>query len=152
MVDRYRQLIEKDGGRIHRFENWGKRKLAYPIKQLYKACYALLNIECSAAVCDELKSMIRFNDAIVRTLLIRRDQAISEPSQMMSSDSKGGKGEEGKKQRLTPREKEKSLKDLSDNLDKVEELDAESSAEDKHVEMLEADEEQPPKGKEEKPS
>ena len=63
MVERYRSIIESDGGRIHRLEDWGRRQLAYPIEKVHKAHYVLMNIECNKSVLDELESSFRFNDA-----------------------------------------------------------------------------------------
>lgn len=73
MVDRYRGIIEADGGQVHRFEDWGRRQLAYPIQKLHKAHYAMVNVETSAAVIEELVQGFRFNDAILRHMIIRMD-------------------------------------------------------------------------------
>ena len=80
MVDRYRASIEADGGTIHRLEDWGRRQLAYPIQKLHKAHYVLMNIECSTAVLDELNSAFRFNDAVLRSVVISRKEAVTETS------------------------------------------------------------------------
>jgi small subunit ribosomal protein S6 len=80
MIERYRATIEGDGGTIHRLEDWGRRQLAYPIQKLHKAHYVLMNIECSTDVLDELNSSFRFNDAVIRNLVISRKEAITEPS------------------------------------------------------------------------
>jgi len=80
IVARYRDAIERSGGVVHRYENWGRRKLAYPINKLHKAGYFLLNIECSIEVKNELENLFRFNDAIVRTLVVRMDRAVTENS------------------------------------------------------------------------
>jgi small subunit ribosomal protein S6 len=80
MVDRYRTSIEADGGAIHRLEDWGRRQLAYPIQKLHKAHYVLMNIECSTAVLDELNSAFRFNDAVLRSVVISRKEAVTETS------------------------------------------------------------------------
>jgi len=80
MVDRYRASIEADGGTIHRMEDWGRRQLAYPIQKLHKAHYVLMNIECSTAVLDELNSAFRFNDAVLRSVVISRKEAVTETS------------------------------------------------------------------------
>lgn len=88
MVERYRSQIEAAGGNIHRFEDWGRRVLAYPIQKLVKAHYILMNIECDGETLAELESNFRFNDAILRHLTIRRDGAITEPSAMMQENKK----------------------------------------------------------------
>ncbi len=80
MIDRYRNMIESNGGKIHRLEDWGRRQLAYPINKIYKAHYVLLNIECDQAVRGELESAFRFNDAVIRNLIMNRDEAITEMS------------------------------------------------------------------------
>ncbi len=80
MIDRYRTMIESNGGKIHRLEDWGRRQLAYPINKIYKAHYVLMNIECDQNVRDELESAFRFNDAVIRNLIMKRDEAITEMS------------------------------------------------------------------------
>ena len=82
MVDRYRTMIETNGGTIHRLEDWGRRQLAYPIIKVHKAHYVMMNIEVNAATLDELVSAFRFNDAVLRHLVISRDSALTEPSLM----------------------------------------------------------------------
>ncbi len=85
MVDRYRSLIESASGKIHRLEDWGRRQLAYPINKVHKAHYVLMNIECDQETLDELESGFRFNDAVLRSLTVRRQEAITEPSPMAKS-------------------------------------------------------------------
>jgi small subunit ribosomal protein S6 len=80
MVERYRGIIENDGGSIHRFEDWGRRQLAYPIQKLHKAHYVMLNVETSKEIIEELVQGFRFNDAILRHLVIRMDDAVTETS------------------------------------------------------------------------
>ena len=79
-------MIEKDGGKVHRFEDWGRRALAYPIKKIHKAHYVLINIECSSSVLTELKSAFRYNDAVIRNLVLNRSEAITEMSPMLRFD------------------------------------------------------------------
>jgi small subunit ribosomal protein S6 len=83
MIERYRATIEADGGAIHRLEDWGRRQLAYPIQKLHKAHYVLMNIECGTAVLEELNSSFRFNDAVIRNMVISRKEAVTEPSLLM---------------------------------------------------------------------
>jgi len=85
MVDRYRAMIEEDGGKIHRLEDWGRRQLAYPINKVHKAHYVLMNVECSQAVLEEMQSAFRFNDAVIRNLIIQRDGPETEPSPLIRS-------------------------------------------------------------------
>jgi len=83
MIERYTSPIEADKGKIHRLEDWGRRQLAYPIQNLAKAHYVMLNIECSQSVLDELVSGFRFNDAVLRHLILARDEAQTEMSPIM---------------------------------------------------------------------
>lgn len=92
MVERYRSMIETDGGKIHRFEDWGRRQLAYPIQKIHKAHYILMNIECSQNVLDELNSAFRYNDAVLRSMVIKRDEAITDVSEIMKEKSEGERG------------------------------------------------------------
>ncbi len=85
MIDRYRSLIEGAGGRIHRLEDWGRRQLAYPVNKVHKAHYVLMNVECLLSTLDEMKSAFRFNDAVLRDLIIARREAESEPSPLAKS-------------------------------------------------------------------
>ena len=88
MVERYRSSVEARGGKVHRFEDWGRKVLAYPIQKLVKAHYILLNIECDQETLEELESNFRFNDAVLRHLTIRRDEAITEASPMLQESNK----------------------------------------------------------------
>ncbi|MFN4328403.1 MAG: 30S ribosomal protein S6 [Limnobacter sp.] len=83
MVEKYRGIIESNGGKVHRHEDWGRRQLAYPIQKLAKAHYVLLNIECSQAVLEELETAFKFNDAVLRHLTIQMKKAETAPSPMM---------------------------------------------------------------------
>ncbi|MCP3897139.1 30S ribosomal protein S6 [Moraxella sp.] len=80
MVTKYRTLVEENGGSNHRLEDWGRRQLAYPINKIHKAHYVLLNIECDEATLAQLEELFKYNDAIIRSLVIRRDSAITEQS------------------------------------------------------------------------
>jgi small subunit ribosomal protein S6 len=88
MIERYKALIETDGGKIHRLEDWGRRQLAYTIENLAKAHYVLLNIEVSQNALNELETGFRFNDAVLRHLVVRRDEADIEPSFILKSKEK----------------------------------------------------------------
>ena len=85
MIERYRGLIEGNGGSIHRLEDWGRRQLAYPINKLIKAHYVLMNVECEPSDIEELESMFRFNDAVIRNMVLSRDEAVTEPSPLAKS-------------------------------------------------------------------
>lgn len=88
MVDRYKSSIETAGGTIHRHEDWGRRLLAYPIQKIHKAHYVMLNVECGQDSLDELTNTFRFNDAVIRHMVIRRKKAITEPSLMAKKDER----------------------------------------------------------------
>jgi small subunit ribosomal protein S6 len=85
MVERYLTQIKEAGGQIHRLEDWGRRQLAYPINKIHKAHYILMNVECGQATLDELEELFRYNDAIIRNLIIRREKAITEESLLAKS-------------------------------------------------------------------
>ena len=85
MLERYRALVEGNNGTIHRLEDWGRRQLAYPIAKLHKAHYILMNIECDGATLAELEGIFRFNDAVLRHLTVRRQEALVEQSLMMKA-------------------------------------------------------------------
>ena len=86
MIERYRSMIESKGGHIHRLEDWGRRQLTYLINKVHKAHYVLMNIECNNEVLTELSSAFRFNDAVIRNLIMRRDEAVTDPSPLAKSD------------------------------------------------------------------
>lgn len=88
MVDRYKSIVTARNGQIHRLEDWGRRQMAYPIQKVHKAHYVLMNIECDQAVLDELESGFRFNDAILRHLVIKRPDADTEQSPILKSKEK----------------------------------------------------------------
>lgn len=85
MIERYKSMIEAADGKIHRLEDWGRRQLAYPINKIYKAHYVLMNVECGAEVRDELESAFRFNDAVIRNMIMKCDSALTEMSPLARS-------------------------------------------------------------------
>jgi len=91
MIERYSNLISQHKGKIHRLEDWGRRPLAYPINKIMKAHYVLMNIECDQATVDELSENFRYNDAVIRNMVLRVNRAITEPSPI--SKEKDGRGE-----------------------------------------------------------
>ena len=100
MIERYKGAIEAGNGTIHRLEDWGRRQLAYPIQNLVKAHYVLMNVEAEQAVLDEMVDGFRFNDAVLRHLVMRRDDAVTEQSLIMKNkDEKGDKPERGERRR-----------------------------------------------------
>ena len=86
MVERYTKLIEEDGGKVHRLVDWGRRQLAYAINNVHKAHYVMLNVECSAKALAELEDNFRYNDAVIRNLVIRRDEAVTGQSEMLKAE------------------------------------------------------------------
>ncbi len=86
MIDRYRTLVTSNGGAINRLEDWGRRQLAYPIQKIHKAHYVLMNIECNQFVLDELEHAFKFNDAVLRHLVIATNEAVVAPSPMMKEE------------------------------------------------------------------
>jgi len=92
MIERYQTnlqkrggIVQKHGGIVHRMEDWGRRPLAYPINKVHKAHYVLMNVECDQEAIDELESAFRFNDAVLRNLIVRRDDAVTEPSPLVKT-------------------------------------------------------------------
>jgi len=86
MIERYSNTITKDGGSVHRLEDWGRRQLAYPINKIHKAHYVLMNVEASNDAMDELTTTFRYNDAVIRNLVIRRDDAVTDESFIMKAE------------------------------------------------------------------
>lgn len=86
MIERYTRTVESGGGKIHRLEDWGRRQLAYPINKIHKAHYVLMNIEAGIEVLEELENVFRFNDAVIRSLVVRRKEAVVEESPIMKAE------------------------------------------------------------------
>ena len=86
MIERYSNTITKDGGTIHRLEDWGRRQLAYPINKVHKAHYVLMNVEASNDAMEELTTTFRYNDAVIRNLVIRRDEPVTDESFIMKAE------------------------------------------------------------------
>lgn len=89
MVERYTSTIKASGGQVHRLEDWGRRQLAYSINKIHKAHYIMMNVECSETILEELTTNFRYNDAILRNLVIREDEAITEESFIMKAEKEG---------------------------------------------------------------
>jgi small subunit ribosomal protein S6 len=99
MIERYRTMVTAKSGRIHRLEDWGRRQLAYPIAKVHKAHYVLLNIECDRDTLAELEHAFKFNDAVLRHLIVAMREAVVAPSPMMREEkpraADGERGERG---------------------------------------------------------
>ena len=89
MIERYTQLMNDSGGQIHRLEDWGRRQLAYPINKIHKAHYVLLNIECNGEALEELTTLFRFNDAVIRNLVIKAKAPVTEESLILKGEREG---------------------------------------------------------------
>jgi small subunit ribosomal protein S6 len=104
MIGKYKEIITTGGGSVHREEDWGRKHLAYPINKIYKAHYLMLNIECDQETLDKLNYNFRFNDAVLRNLIISKSEAITSPSIMMANTEKE---KEKEKEKVKEKEKEK---------------------------------------------
>jgi small subunit ribosomal protein S6 len=123
MVERYTGIIEADGGKIHRLEDWGRRQLAYPIDKIHKAHYVLMNVEVTEAALEELSTNFRFNDAVIRNLVIRMDEAVTEESPIMKSEK------EGRDRRPAPSEDRESRTEVAESADVDESSDEDGDEE-----------------------
>src|SRR5215469_11000811 len=92
MIERYKGMIAAGEGRVHRLEDWGRRQLTYPIAKVHKAHYVLMNIECDGKTLNELTGAFRFSDAVVRHLVVKMEEAVTEPSPMARADEDEGSG------------------------------------------------------------
>lgn len=88
MIEKYKELITSGGGIVHRSEDWGRKHLAYPINKIYKAHYLMMNVECDQETLDKLNYNFRFNDAVIRNLIISKSEAITSPSIMLEGNDK----------------------------------------------------------------
>jgi small subunit ribosomal protein S6 len=104
MIERYSQLVNESGGKVHRLEDWGRRQLAYPINKIHKAHYVLMNIECGNEPLDEITKLFRYNDAVLRNLVIKTKDAVTEESLIL-------KGERENKERKQRAEHKRRLED-----------------------------------------
>ena len=109
MVERYIKLVQDNGGAIHRLEDWGRRQLAYPINKIHKAHYVLFNIETDGETLAELEELFRYNDAIIRSLVMRRDEAVTEESQLAKN------ADEKRARKATTRRPDSRENDNDDN-------------------------------------
>jgi small subunit ribosomal protein S6 len=118
MVERYQKMITDSGGSIHRNEDWGRRKLTYPINKIHKAHYILMNIECKKSIIDEIVSGFRFNDAILRYLLLNCKEAVTEPSPILE-DMKYEKEKELKTHEIRKKKNEVDSGVIDKNKDNI---------------------------------
>ena len=99
MVERYQALIARGNGKVHRTEDWGRRQLSYPVSKIHKAHYILMNIEVERETIDELESAFRFNDAVLRNLVVRRKEAVTEMSKIYEEELRDQEKEREKERR-----------------------------------------------------
>ena len=109
MVERYIKLVQDNGGTIHRLEDWGRRQLGYPINKIHKAHYVLFNVETDGETLAELEELFRYNDAIIRSLVMRRDEAVTEESQLAKN------ADEKRARKATTRRPDNRENDDNDN-------------------------------------
>ncbi|MBH0096643.1 30S ribosomal protein S6 [Psychrobacter sp. NZS113] len=109
MVERYIKLVQDNNGVIHRLEDWGRRQLAYPINKIHKAHYVLFNVETDGETLAELEELFRYNDAIIRSLVMRRDDAVTEESQLAKN------ADEKRARKATTRRPDSRENDNDDN-------------------------------------
>lgn len=105
MVERYTATIKDSGGQVHRLEDWGRRRLAYPINKIHKAHYVLMNVECTEEALEELTTNFRYNDAVIRNLVIREDEAITEESPIMKAEKESRERKAARAERTERRER-----------------------------------------------
>jgi small subunit ribosomal protein S6 len=122
MIDKYKDMVQSDGGKVHRLEDWGRRQLAYPINKIHKAHYVLMNIECGAKALEEIETAFRFNDAVIRNMVIRTKTAVTEPSPLAKS-----REEESRERKSSPASEESYDEGVSAEAEKTEEDTAESA-------------------------
>ena len=134
MIERYKSLVESNGGAMHRLEDWGRRQLAYSINKIHKAHYVLMNVECDQSVRDEIETAFRFNDAVIRSLIIKRDAAVTDMSALAKAKNEEDAAEKKSAVERAARERraaspaqeeKKEVKDSENNSDAAEAAPAE---------------------------
>ena len=113
MVERYSASVTESGGTVHRLEDWGRRQLAFPINKIHKAHYILLNIECTEEALQELTTNFRYNDAVLRNMVVRMDEAVTEESPIMKAEKENRE----RKQRAERRQEEAAARVETSDVD-----------------------------------
>ena len=139
MIERYTQLMADSGGNIHRIEDWGRRQLAYPINKIHKAHYVMMNIECGGEALEELSTLFRYNDAVLRNLVIKRKEAVTEESLILKQERESKE----RKARIEHKRKEEEAAAAAEAAAAEEEAPAEEAAPEAPAETDGADEETP---------
>ena len=130
MIERYSNVITKDGGQMHRLEDWGRRQLAYHINKIHKAHYVMMNVEATNEAMEELTTTFRYNDAVIRNLVIRRDEAVTEESLIMKSE----KEDRERKSRYQERQAAEAKAEVVQEVESVEADATDESAEEVEAE------------------
>ena len=133
MVERYQGMVTESGGNVHRTEDWGRRQLAHPINKIHKAHYALMNVECGFAVVEEIKTAFKFNDAVLRHLVIARDEAVAEASPMAVAVVE----EKAKEKEAQQRREAKAAAEASMRVERAAEEKKEDAVEEKKADAAE---------------
>ena len=135
MVEKYQGMVTEAGGQVHRSEDWGRRQLAHPIHKIHKAHYALLNVECPYDVIKEIKTAFKFNDAVLRHMVLQRDEAVTEASPMALAVAEEKQREQEAQQRReakaaaeAARRAEEGSTDQADDEEPAEEAEADDDA------------------------
>jgi len=123
MVERYTSTIKDSGGQVHRLEDWGRRRLAYPINKIHKAHYILMNVECTEEALEELTTNFRYNDAVLRNLVMREDEAITEESPILKAEKESRERKAARAERSERRERA----DERDSSDEAEEASSDTA-------------------------
>jgi len=121
MIERYTASVKATGGQVHRLEDWGRRQLAYSINKIHKAHYVLMNVECTEEALDELTTNFRYNDAVLRHLVIREEEAVTEDSPIMKADKDARERTAKQASRPPRREEGEASKDDSSDSEQAEE-------------------------------
>ncbi len=121
MIERYTNTITTDGGQVHRLEDWGRRQLAYPINKVHKAHYVLMNVEASNDAMDELTTTFRYNDAVIRNLVIRRNEAVTEESLIMKAEKESRERKSRYEERQAAEASAEARRGAGDRAESVEE-------------------------------
>ncbi len=137
MMERYKALAERDGGQVHRMEDWGRHQLSYPINRIHKAHYVLMNVEVTQSIYLELQSALKFNDAVIRHLVIRRSGPISEMSKIYAEELKERERERQREEEVVGAQTsrrddvDEPLAEAEEELDVLEEPDLQDAEEEK---------------------
>ncbi|MBV1932857.1 MAG: 30S ribosomal protein S6 [Porticoccaceae bacterium] len=114
MIERYTNIVTTGGGAVHRCEDWGRRQLAYPINKIHKAHYVMMNVECGQEELDELSSIFRYNDAVLRNLVVKRDEAVTEETDLYKAEVADKAEKESRQRRETERAAAKESSDRAE--------------------------------------